>query len=412
MRIAIVTTEFISEKRFDGGLANYTYKLAKMLIERGHFVIVYITSSEQQIFKYDNINVVKVKIPDLVWHINYYLKKIGLNSFFYKTLQFKIEARQTSYFLNRFLKREVVSNKIDVIHYPNLASLTLFRLKGVPTVVRLSSSAINCQLYGGYGEDLLKSKIMCDLEYKALKKADVIFGPSLIIAKETEKLIDKKVNVIETPFLKDTKEWNYTIFNDVLKDKKYILFYGSIGLIKGVGTIAEIIYEFLNAHTDYYYVFVGKKLQNEINGKNVWDYLIEKSAEHKNRIIHFDPIKHEQLFPIILNADIITLPSRIDNFPNTCIESMALGKVVIGTNGNGFEQLIEHEKSGYLISVDDHIGLLSTISKIITLSEGVKNEIEKNAEARIALLAPHHIMPQIEDLYESVINQKKQKEIN
>ncbi len=49
---------------------------------------------------------------------------------------------------------------------------------------------------------------------------------------------------------------------------------------------------------------------------------------------------------------VLFLPSRIDNLTNTCIESMALGKVVIGTQGAIFEQLIEDGVNCFLCRID------------------------------------------------------------
>ncbi|MBL7936524.1 MAG: hypothetical protein JNM51_12030, partial [Bacteroidia bacterium] len=69
MNIAIVTTEFVSENNFDGGLANYTYKLAKFLLQRGHQVTVYLVSKQACEYYFDDIKVIKVQMPDIDWKI-------------------------------------------------------------------------------------------------------------------------------------------------------------------------------------------------------------------------------------------------------------------------------------------------------------------------------------------------------
>src|ERR1051326_7456438 len=45
----------------------------------------------------------------------------------------------------------------------------------------------------------------------------------------------------------------------------------------------------------------------------------------------------------------VVLPSLIDNLPNSCLEAMGLGRVVIGTKGTSFEELITDEANGFLI---------------------------------------------------------------
>lgn len=403
MNIAIATTEFVSEKNFDGGLANYTYKLAKLLLAKKHSVTVYLTSNVNESFQYDGIDLVKINIPNMEWKLNYQLKRVRLDFLISLKMRYKLQALQESYYLNKELKKANKLKKIDIIHYPNVGSLAFFRLKKIPTIVRLSGSTIRSHQLGGYGQNNLEAQVIGQLEYKAMIKADAVFGPSVMIAKETEHIIKKKITIIETPFLQPINQLDYTIYDNILSDKKYILFFGSIGLIKGIGTIANMIYQLLNAHKAMYFVFVGKILNNDIEGKNVWDYLLEKAAEHKNRIIHFNPLKHELLFPIIKHAELVALPSRIDNFPNACIEAMSLGKIVIGTQENGFEQLIEHQNSGYLIPVDDDVALLQAINSVLALSIDAKNKIAQSAMDRINELSPEHIVPQLERFYESVI---------
>ena len=48
MRIAFVTTEYISEPLFAGGLANYTYRVARALRELGHDVEVFVPGHRWQ----------------------------------------------------------------------------------------------------------------------------------------------------------------------------------------------------------------------------------------------------------------------------------------------------------------------------------------------------------------------------
>jgi hypothetical protein len=50
MRIAFLTSEFISEKEsFDGGLSNYLYKVALELLKNGHNPIIVVVSKKNEL---------------------------------------------------------------------------------------------------------------------------------------------------------------------------------------------------------------------------------------------------------------------------------------------------------------------------------------------------------------------------
>ena len=60
-------------------------------------------------------------------------------------------------------------------------------------------------------------------------------------------------------------------------------------------------------------------------------------------------------------GSVVVLPSLIDNFPNACLEAMGLGKVVIGTVGTSFDELISEGTTGFLVSPNNPEALADKI---------------------------------------------------
>ncbi len=417
MNIAIVTSEFVTESSFDGGLANYTYRLAKSLIKLGHMPIIFVRSDVDEIINFEDIIVCRVDYrrydkaiydnKDAFFNWLY----IGLKWRFirmWRLFEYLLDGLKVqSWALKKSVEEAGKKTKFDIIHYSHLGGVGYYRIKNIPSVARLSSSTRLCQLYGGYGapeKEIIKQE---KLEFKTLKKMDGIFGPSRMVASVVGKEINRHIEIIETPFIEETGPLDYSLYEQHLKGKKYLLFFGTIGLIKGCGTIAEIIYDVLNQHPDLYFVFVGKTLHSSEASINMIDFIRSKAKEHASRIIRFDKTSHAQLYPIIRYAFFCVLPSRVDNFPNTCIEAMAHGKIVIGTFHNGFEQLIDQGESGFLIEVDDHAELLKTINKILVLSQEEKKRIEDNARKRVELLKPEKVVVQLVEFYKKTIENFK-----
>lgn len=407
MNIAIVTPEFVTESSFDGGLANYVYKLATWLRAKQHNVTVVIISDNFDSFVYEGINVEKISIIDYVWRINHYTARFKLGFLFPEKLRNFIAFRKSSYMVYKALKKFNKKNKFDIVQYPHLSGYSFYGIKNVPSIVRISSSTFFCNVMSGrkISDGYIRS--LEGFEFSAMKKASAVFGPSKLIAALAEPRIGKSISIIETPYVAPEAELDKSVYNSLLAGKKYVLFFGSIGLIKGIGTISEMIYSLLNKHRDLYYVFVGKQLNNTADGQDLWDHLLGKAAEFSERVIHIPAQKHSTLFPIIKHAQLITLPSLTDNFPNTCIESMANEKIVIGTKGNGFDQLIIDSESGFLVEVNNSIELLEKIDYVLRLDIDSKEKIEKKAVERTHKLHPDLVLNEVLILYGKAINDSK-----
>ena len=85
---------------------------------------------------------------------------------------------------------------------------------------------------------------------------------------------------------------------------------------------------------------------------------------------------------------------------------MGLGKIVIGTHGASFEQLIQNKKSGLLIKRDSPKALLSAIRYLNSMTPEMKLEMEKLAMKRIEKMQPELIYQKVMELYKSVIIKK------
>ncbi|MDE6568597.1 MAG: glycosyltransferase, partial [Lachnospiraceae bacterium] len=104
------------------------------------------------------------------------------------------------------------------------------------------------------------------------------------------------------------------------------------------------------------------------------------------------------------------LPTRIDNLPNTCLEAMALGKVIISStseNGTSVEQLITDGVNGFLAQVDDADDLYQKIVYVMQLPKDEKELIEKRAKERVSGLTPENVYKRMVEIYSEVIEKYK-----
>ncbi|NUM31880.1 MAG: glycosyltransferase family 4 protein [Bacteroidetes bacterium] len=397
MRIALATTEFLTEKTFDGGLANYVFRVAESLITFGHIPVIFVASDKNEVLIFKNIEVVRINEKQFTWWFWFLnvLTLFRLNP----SLLFVLR----SYRIKSAILKYNKTRKIDIAQYTNSMSLGILLPSKIPCVIRISSyQKLLDEVYGHKQTFRLWQKQF--LQDLMLKNSQFIFGPSKKIGDFISKKFNKNVEIIESPFLVDKSVFDETILNEILtktSQNPYLLYFGSLTVLKGVTDIAEILNDFFEKHNEYYFVFVGKTI--DVDGVSILEILKEKAGKYYDRIIWKNSLEHKFLYPIIEKADLVVLPSRIDNFPNTCIEAMAIGKIVIGTFETSFEQLIDNNISGILCKPANPQSLINTIDFALKLNNDDKQKMSQNAIDRIEKLKPEIVVKKLIDYYKTVI---------
>ncbi len=390
MRIAFVVTEYVTEKTFAGGLANYTYRVARGLRSLGHEAEIFVNGGPEKTFEHDGILVHRINVHNRLLYafklLHWQLRSMRILNVV-KYLQTKLNKRHSE-------------RPFDLVHYTHLIGTGAIRSR-IPTVVRLSSYR-DLWIPFGFKFTCCFERFLEDL---ALKRADAVFAPSEWVADCVRSKLNVPVKVIESPFVPPSGDEDPTIMEKyVSRDKKpYGLYFGSLAEWKGVFVLSKALRNILAKYDNLHFLFVGDDISVR-DGKAASEYIMEELKGFNDRVTRFNALPHTQLFPIIRNAEFVVLPSLADNFPNACIEAMSLGKVVIGSRGCGFEQLIEDRANGFLCEPGDTTSLINLLNRTITMSKNDKEQMGKRAMERINALAPEKVVLQLVKFYEDVIN--------
>jgi len=397
MRIAFVTAEYVTEKNFSGGLANYIHRLSLSLIRLGHRPIVVVVSDRNESFVSDGVEVHRVREDGRIPWVGI-LSRLTLGRY-YSALFLLRRSRRLNAKVGELHEREPIA----IVQFPHLGGLGIFRPRLIPSVVRLSSYTPLWKLHGEY--DAMDPRVLRDqerLEDRGLRLADAVFGPSEAVAAAVEKDIGKPVAVIETPFLMDAPVLDDTVYRELLQDKEYILFVGRFSPAKGFVTLADAASALFEAFPRLFLVVVGRE-QGGYKGAPALEYLREKAGRHRGRILYLGDMRHDLLYPVMANARAVVIPSLVENFPNVCLEAMAHRRVVIGTRGTAFEQLLVDGVSGLLCEPGSPAGLVDAVGKAIHLTEAERLAMGEKAAERIHALRPEIVVEQLLEFYRSVM---------
>lgn len=394
MRIGFLTPEFVTENYFSGGLAHYLYRVSRALVSRGHEVHV-ITFSEidSAEFEYDGIHVYRIT-RDITGD---WLNRLTRNK-----VRSTIACLFLSYQFFRKLKQLHRQMPFDIVQFSNynFCGLVSSLLLSVPSMVRISSySPVWHQKLGA--KPTLDARMIELLERLQLRCSSHVYAPSYTLKNLVEKGASiKNVEVIRTPCYVETTEWDSSVYDGILRNKTYLLFFGRFQLHKGFHILAQALPRVLECNQDCTAVFVGLDLETPL-AFSMKDYARSLCIKHEDRIVFIGQIPHSQLYPIVSSARLVVLPSLIDNFPNTCLEAMALAKPVVGTRGASFEELIVEGKTGFLVPSGDANALAEKINEAWVHPR--LGEIGQAAQQKVQEFSPEHTIQRFLDYSEAVV---------
>ena len=127
--------------------------------------------------------------------------------------------------------------------------------------------------------------------------------------------------------------------------------------------------------------------------------------EVKQKIHWLGRIEDENKLSELINcADLLVLPSRVDNLPQTGLEAQACGLPIVAFEANGIKDLVNHKIDGYLAKPFDsnslREGIEWTINELDLSDKLSENSLIKSAEKWDSKL----VAEKYEDLYKNIID--------
>lgn len=398
LRIAFATPEFVTENHFDGGLANYLDRVSRTLVQLGHDVhVVTLSLQDETEFEHEGVAVHRVMLGRR-WQT--------LNRLTRYTFPTTLHWLNLSAQVVRKLKQLHREDPFDLIQYPSYSSCGVFSipLLRAAHVVRASSFAPAFNEVAGT-KRTLDATVTERLEGLQYRLTQNVYAPSLALQRMLEQRAGLcGVRLIRSPFYVETREWDPTVCEQFLKEKSYVLYFGRFQLAKGFHTLVQALPRFLARYPEAYAVFVGRDMDSPL-GSSMAAFARAECRQFADRLMLLDNLPHAQLYPVIDGARLVALPSLTDNAPNSCLEAMGLGKVVIGTDGTSFEELISDGVNGFLVPPDDPAALADKL--IAGWDDPRLHEMSVAAQRRTRDFAPEQTVTSLLAYYAEVVNGRR-----
>ena len=392
MRIAFLTTEYPTETNFDGGLSSYLQRTAQVLVEKGHEVEIFTRSRQRKSQEHNNHLVHQVPPR---WPGGFLYHRIPGSKVFagYQSVL------KIAWSLNQALEQRHQDKSFDVVQATNCRGcgvVTAWRRR-IPLITRVSGIQPLCDA-ADHLPPSRETRQWDRLEARQLKLSQSVYAPSYHSCKLLEKRYQVNAHVVEPPV--DTGHFSETIHTcpDNLPSEGYLLHFGTLSRLKGTDRLIAVLPRLFEIIPELRIVFIGRGKQDP-RGNHYHDLIRQRCPQRASRVTVLDAIPHRELFRYVAHARLVALPSRIDNLPNTCLESMALKRVVVATQDASFDQLINHQTNGFLVPQDDEDTLLQQIQHAWNLSGTERAEMGTAAHATLLRLAPERTISQLIDLF-------------
>ena len=196
---------------------------------------------------------------------------------------------------------------------------------------------------------------------------------------EIKKYTDKEIEV--TPFGVDLEKF-YPHSVDRLFGKNDIVIgtvkalekkYGIEYLIKAFNLVKQ-----RNSNYSLKLLIVGKGTQESQLKKLVKELGLESNTIFTGFINHAEVEKYQNMLDISVSVSI----DDSESFGVAVLEASACSKPVIVTNVGGLPEVVEHEKTGFVIEAKNHIALAEVLEKLV-LNPKLRFELGNSGRERV-----------------------------
>jgi len=331
----------------------YLHRLTKALYVLGHESEVFTLSQEKPgLVEFENIRVERVSLArDIPLGLVSRLSRLSSRT----NISEVIEQVLGALGLSRAFVRRDREKPFDFVQSSDygLAGLFINKHPYRPHLVRCSwAGDLFIKVDGNL--ERLNSRLYCYLERRCIRRADVAYAPSDFVAKYYRETHGLKLEVLRPPFMLEMETASYLPWE---LPQRYLMYFGAICPRKGTDVLAAALPLVWRREPELTMVWAGESWAGELERYYcLW-------GEQASQVRWLGSIPKAQVYAVLKRAEAVVIPSRVDNLPNTLIESLLLRVPVIGSLGASIDELVELGKSGELVPIGDPAALAESMLK-------------------------------------------------
>ncbi|RCJ32529.1 glycosyltransferase [Nostoc punctiforme NIES-2108] len=409
-----------------GGIATYVGNMAAMFSDAGHDITVFARSPQTGIEEKNKLKIIKI-VPKDTYLLN--SPKAHPRSETHPAFPHNVMGYWGA--ISYQLAEEVINyirthGQPDIIESEDYSGIAYFllqkkllgcpELQRVPIVLNLHSPQ-----YLLYPADKMPSYHLCDywvgrMEKFCILAADGIFAPTHYIAQQVKTTLNPDLDIEIIPLPAPQKLLYKKQLPLSLPTPGDIVYFGRLEVRKGIIPLLEACSQLWDAGINFQLTAIGGDTWYHLQGCYMKAYLTEKYRQYINsgKLIISSPLPQAQLYERVKKAWCVVLPSLWENFPNTCLESMLLGKAILASSAVGHVEMLQTAamQGGLVFDWQNSNDFANKLNQVLSYS--TTEILELGSKARTLILkisAPENVLSKRMAHLKKVIGQHKDRNI-
>ena len=369
MRIVYTSWEY--PPQYGGGIGTYVHAMAHTLAARGHQVSVVTVTDHPYPTRAVEDGVLVVRLPVVPFRGDDPVAML-------RGWQQHADA------VAACLRKLVRGGRVDVIElcdYRGEGATFLHSTTPEQRPVCITRLHTPSCVLNHYNTGHTRTAVLEEFEKQALLASDRLVSPSRALAGEMQSRFGPDVQIDLSPHPVNPR---FLEPLPLVAEGAEALYVGRFEERKGVETLAHAAEAFLTACPDARLTLIGGDTTKSPARPSMRAVVREAIPRGlRSRVELIDRIMPDELIERYRAARFCVFPSHFENFPNTCLEAMALGKCVIGTTNSGMAEMIEPDISGVIVPAADTAALSAALIRVHRMSDDERRAMGAAARRRI-----------------------------
>ncbi|MEO2091426.1 MAG: glycosyltransferase family 4 protein, partial [Gemmataceae bacterium] len=187
-----------------------------------------------------------------------------------------------------------------------------------------------------------------------------------------------------------------------------VVYLGRLEHRKGTVELLQAVPRVLERVPDARFVLIGQDRPHCSGGRAHAEYLAQDFPPHVRQAVTLaGRLPQAEVDRALQTADLFVAPSRYESFGLIFLEAMRWGTPVVGTTAGGIPEVVEHGKSGWLVTPEAPDALAAAIVRLLTtpdLRASLGAEGRRRAETEFGV---ETMVRRMEEVYAEAIARKR-----